>query len=186
MTGQEHIAGAGDAKAQRQLMAARMVIEEFAAQLDLDAHVRLWDGTRVPLGRNANGPFEIAISGPGVIGAPLRWPTLHNFIRHYVDKRIDFSGGTLIDFGRQINREGRSVSVRKLDRLKLLRQLAPFLTAPAETPPDAHGFDGEATGRNQAKRDNKAFVQFHYDLSNDFYGLFLDPEMVYSCAYFTD
>ena len=29
-------------------------------------------------------------------------------------------------------------------------------------------------------------MQFHYDLSNDFYALFLDPEMVYSCAYYTD
>jgi len=27
-------------------------------------------------------------------------------------------------------------------------------------------------------------VQAHYDLSNDFFALFLDPEMVYSCAYF--
>jgi cyclopropane-fatty-acyl-phospholipid synthase len=33
-------------------------------------------------------------------------------------------------------------------------------------------------------RDDRAQVQFHYDLSNDFYALFLDPEMVYSCAYF--
>lgn len=28
--------------------------------------------------------------------------------------------------------------------------------------------------------------QFHYDLSNDFYRLWLDERMVYSCAYFTD
>jgi cyclopropane-fatty-acyl-phospholipid synthase len=27
-------------------------------------------------------------------------------------------------------------------------------------------------------------VQAHYDLSNDFFALFLDPDMVYSCAYF--
>jgi len=27
-------------------------------------------------------------------------------------------------------------------------------------------------------------IHFHYDRSNDFYRLFLDPEMVYSCAYF--
>ena len=29
-------------------------------------------------------------------------------------------------------------------------------------------------------------MRFHYDLSNDFYALFLDPEMEYSCAYFRD
>ncbi|MFE3024312.1 class I SAM-dependent methyltransferase, partial [Nocardia tengchongensis] len=27
-------------------------------------------------------------------------------------------------------------------------------------------------------------VQAHYDLSDDFYALFLDPSMTYSCAYF--
>lgn len=27
-------------------------------------------------------------------------------------------------------------------------------------------------------------VSFHYDVSNDFYGLWLDQAMVYSCAYF--
>jgi cyclopropane-fatty-acyl-phospholipid synthase len=29
-------------------------------------------------------------------------------------------------------------------------------------------------------------VSFHYDVSNDFYRLWLDSRMVYSCAYFTD
>ncbi len=33
---------------------------------------------------------------------------------------------------------------------------------------------------DRARRD----VQFHYDLSNEFFGLFLDPNMQYSCAYF--
>ncbi len=33
---------------------------------------------------------------------------------------------------------------------------------------------------DRARRD----VQFHYDLSNEFFGLFLDPAMQYSCAYF--
>jgi cyclopropane-fatty-acyl-phospholipid synthase len=33
---------------------------------------------------------------------------------------------------------------------------------------------------------NKANVRYHYDISNAFYALFLDPEMVYSCGYFQD
>ena len=32
---------------------------------------------------------------------------------------------------------------------------------------------------------NKANVAYHYDVSNAFYRLFLDQEMVYTCAYFT-
>ena len=33
---------------------------------------------------------------------------------------------------------------------------------------------------------DKASVQRHYDVSNDFYRLWLDRRMVYSCAYFKD
>ena len=173
-------------KSERQLAAARQLIGMVADQLDLDASVKLWDGSRVPLGRDVKGPFEISIAGPGVIGALLRRPSLDNIIRHYIDGLIDFRGGTLIDFGLQLERGRRSAKLKGLSKLTLLRSLSSFLLEPATKPQDAHGFEGEITGRSQKKRDNKAFVQFHYDLSNDFYALFLDPEMVYSCAYYTD
>jgi cyclopropane-fatty-acyl-phospholipid synthase len=170
----------------RQLAAAKRLIGDLAGKLDLDAHVRLWDGSRTPLGRNASGPFELSIAGPGVIGSMLRRPTLDTLIRHYIDKRLDFSGGTLIDFAAGLNRGGRSVKVKGLEALKIAGRLAPFLFAPTDAASDEHGFAGEITGKRRRTGDNKDFIQFHYDLSNDFYALFLDPEMVYSCAYFTD
>ena len=37
--------------------------------------------------------------------------------------------------------------------------------------------------RHTRKRDRKA-IQYHYDVSNEFYALWLDRNMVYSCAYF--
>ncbi len=37
--------------------------------------------------------------------------------------------------------------------------------------------------RHTAERDARQ-IQFHYDLSDDFYALWLDPRRVYSCAYF--
>jgi cyclopropane-fatty-acyl-phospholipid synthase len=37
--------------------------------------------------------------------------------------------------------------------------------------------------RHTLDRDRKA-IEFHYDVSNDFYSLFLDRRMVYSCAYY--
>ncbi|MFL6661886.1 MAG: class I SAM-dependent methyltransferase [Rhizobacter sp.] len=36
------------------------------------------------------------------------------------------------------------------------------------------------------KRADAEQVQFHYDVSDDFYALWLDPRRVYSCAYFRD
>ena len=170
----------------RQLEAARGLARELGEKLDINASLRLWDGSLTPLGKNVTGPFELSIAGPGVIGALLRRPTLDNFIGHYVGKGIDFSGGTLIDFGSQLNRGGRSVKLKGAEALKLAAKLSPFLLARGDGAREDEGFEGEITGRKRKTADNKAFIQFHYDLSNDFYALFLDPEMVYSCAYFTD
>jgi cyclopropane-fatty-acyl-phospholipid synthase len=39
--------------------------------------------------------------------------------------------------------------------------------------------------RHSKASDRKA-IQYHYDVSNDFYSLFLDRRMVYSCAYYKD
>lgn len=39
--------------------------------------------------------------------------------------------------------------------------------------------------RHSIERDAKQ-IEFHYDLSDDFYGLWLDPRRVYSCAYFKE
>ncbi len=173
-------------KAARQLEAIRGLARELGERLDLNASLKLWDGSRVPLGRNVTGPLEISIAGPGVIGALLRRPTLDNFIRHYVEKDIDFSGGTLIDLGGQLNREGRSVKLKGAEALRIAGKLAPFLLVRGDKAQADQGFAGEITGRARKVDDNKDFVQFHYDLSNEFYALFLDPEMVYSCAYYTD
>ena len=42
-------------------------------------------------------------------------------------------------------------------------------------------FSGAAVRPRENSRDS---IAFHYDISNDFYRLWLDPMMVYSCAYF--
>lgn len=172
--------------AARQVEAAKTLITDAALALNMNASVRLWDGSLVPLGTGVTGSFEIHIANPGVIGGLLRWPTLDNLIRRYVDKDIDFTGGTLIDFGEQLNAGGRSVRGRDLRKLDLIRKLSPFLFATAGHTSDNQGFAGDPLGHKKSTRDNEAYVRFHYDLSNDFYALFLDAEMVYSCGYFTD
>jgi cyclopropane-fatty-acyl-phospholipid synthase len=171
---------------EKQIESARALVRELAATLDVDAFVRLWDGSRLPLGDNASGAFEIIIRDPGVIGAMLRRPTLDTVIQQYVAKGIDFSGGTLVDFGRALQKSGKSVKPKLKDIARLGLKLTPFLFAKTIETEDKHGFAGETTGKDRKTADNRDYIQFHYDLSNDFYALFLDPEMVYSCAYYTD
>jgi len=169
----------------RLLDRAIRLAREVGARLDLDAHVELWDGSRHPLGSNAGGPFVLKIADSGVVASLLRRPTIDMLIELYVAKRIDFEGGTLLDFGRQLNRGGRSVKLGTMQKLKVARNLAPFFFAPRDpVMPGTGQFAGEITGKARKAGDNQKFISFHYDLSNEFYQLFLDPEMVYSCGYF--
>ncbi|WP_423414591.1 cyclopropane-fatty-acyl-phospholipid synthase family protein [Hyphomicrobium sp. B1] len=174
------------AKDDKQLEAARTLVRSLAERLDVDGWVRLWDGTRLPLSKAPQSNFEISIRDPGVIGAILRRPSLDSIIRQYVEKGIDFSGGTLVDFGKGLQDGRKGVKLKPGEIASLALKLSPFLFAKPSEARDAHGFEGEITGKNRQTADNKAYIQFHYDLSNDFYALFLDPEMVYSCAYYTD
>ena len=45
-------------------------------------------------------------------------------------------------------------------------------------------FDGAPGPARHSKRGDREAIQHHYDVSNEFYALWLDPRMVYSCAYF--
>ena len=39
---------------------------------------------------------------------------------------------------------------------------------------------------SQTRGSDKKEVQFHYDISNEFFKLWQDPNQVYSCAYFEE
>lgn len=171
---------------QKLLNAAREILEHLAVQLDTPFCVRLWDGSFVPLGRDADRNLCITISGPGILGSILRWPTMETLLRHYAAGDIDFVGGDLLTFV-ELTRRNR-VKTRRLRKGFLLKHALSLLFAPKDKKKVEldQAYSGDETGRQQTQRDDKAFIQFHYDVSNDFYALFLDPEMLYSCAYFTD
>lgn len=170
----------------RQVRAAQAFLEQLASLLNAPFSVRLWDGTTVPLGPQVRPELVLSISGPGVIGSLLRRPTPDNLLRHYARGQIDFHGADLYSFIDAARvRHARSKS-RRVPKAVLIRAVSAFLFTPSESTDVGHCYAGDETGRRRRAGENQNFIQFHYDLSNEFYALFLDPEMVYSCAYFTD
>jgi len=166
--------------------AARDAIAEIAQHLDLDAHVRLWDGSAVPLGRTPTRNLAITIASPGVVASLLKRPTLDRIIRHYAHGEIGLEGGTLIDLAEGLASDGAGKRLKALSKRKLVRKLSPFLWVKSERPGQSRAFAGDAAGRSRKQVENRDFIRFHYDVGNDFYRLFLDKEMIYSCAYFTE
>jgi len=174
------------------LRAAHHVIEHIAEIVDAKFCIELWNGRIIPLGRSADSRLCITIKAPGVLGCILRRPTLETLLLQYASGGISYRGGDLITFYQkalQLDNPLQGFASRKLlKRLNkpfILRKGLPLFLASRERP-QIPSFEGHDTGRKKTERDDKLYVQFHYDLSNEFYQLFLDPEMQYSCAYVTD
>ena len=174
------------ATSNRQLQAAREFLEHLAQHVNARFSIRLWDGSEIPLGSDVEPGLAISISSPGVISSLIRRPTADNLVRHYARQHLDFHGADLYTFLEKLRVKRSRRKSRRVSKFVLLKSVLPFLFAKGESTEVDHCYAGDEIGHAREQSENTDFIQFHYDLSNAFYALFLDPEMVYSCAYFTD
>ena len=171
------------AMADRRLAAARRACAHLHDALGLEFAIELWDGTRVPQGVSSDG-LRVAI---GEIALPrlLRRPTAKTLIDLYMQGAVDFRGGSLFDFADRRPRMRSREMRKRLDKALLLKCALPFLFAPGRkgsADPSTDAGEVATRGKGSDQKD----IAFHYDVSNAFYRLFLDPRMVYTCGYFTD
>jgi cyclopropane-fatty-acyl-phospholipid synthase len=170
---------------ENKLAAARKIFEYVGEIINARFSIRLWDGSIIPLGKNVDSEFFIAVNGPGVIGALLRRPTYENLLLQYINGSVDVHGD-LIDFVAVARKKRTTKKLKKINKFFLLRQALPLLLSFSEKTSVQHEYLYDEVGRKESRRDNKKLIQFHYDISNNFYALFLGDEMQYSCGYFTD
>jgi cyclopropane-fatty-acyl-phospholipid synthase len=167
----------------RRLESLREVLSEAHRALDLSLGFELWDGSTVP-GDLAADAMRIVIARESVIASLVRRPTLDTLINAHVAGLLDVRNGSIFDLAakRPQGRIGRRL--KTATRLKALKAAALFLGAPADMPRPLEGVKRDPHARDGRPATNQANIAFHYDVSNDFYRFFLDPEMVYTCAYF--
>lgn len=123
---------------------------------------RLWDGTRIA----------------AETGRPVVWIHVHDrqsllslalnpdlqFGELYSAGRLDVDG-SLVELGEAIYRVSLTSTVRSP-----LAAVLRFVNRP----------------RGNAERQSRENIHHHYDIGNDFYRLWLDRQLVYTCAYFAD
>lgn len=167
----------------RQLDAARRLIAHIAERAPMPLAIRLWDGSIAHLAPGAPDTPAIAVNGPDALARLARRPGINTLADLVAHGRIGIEGGTLLDVAAR--RQGRTKGLwKRLDKRVLLATLWPFLTHRTPRAGPSQAYAGRVETHESRGRDNKGPVAFHYDLSNEFYALFLDPEMVYTCAYF--
>jgi cyclopropane-fatty-acyl-phospholipid synthase len=125
-------------------------------KLSLPLRVELWNGQRVDF--SAEAPrVTIRVPDAGALRYLLS-PSLYNLGKAYVEGAIDVSGRA----NDMIAVVG-ALAASSVPRNRLLRVLRNAV---------------------HTRESDAAAVRYHYDVSNEFYGAWLDPSMVYSCAYF--
>ena len=165
------------------MRAFRELLDDARAALDLTFGFELWDGSTVPADHPPDA-LRIAIRSESVVAALLRRPNLEPVLNAHVSGLLDLKNGTIFDLAEQRPQGKVGRRLRKVSKVRALATAAKFFRAPADMPRPLDQ-PREATGARDGRPDtNKANVAYHYDVSNAFYRLFLDPEMVYTCAYF--
>jgi cyclopropane-fatty-acyl-phospholipid synthase len=144
--------------------------------------VRFWDGT-VDRGANPNPPYTLVLNRPAALRRMLLPPTELSIVEAFIAGDVDIDGSmeAASQLGEQIGGRLRSpLAIAKLVQMVLgLPGQADDDLADTRFPEHARKLGPRHTPVRDA-----AAIQFHYDVGNDFYKLWLDPRMVYSCAYF--
>ena len=127
------------------------------------------------LGEFVEPAVEIRIRDKAALPLLLK-PTLDSLGQAYVEGRIDLVGSAqnLLSMGWGLAEAGASDLSRRARGASFGGWLGRRLAGHGQPP---------GRSRHSQTADKRA-VQYHYDVSNDFYARWLDPAMVYSCAYF--
>ena len=154
---------------------------------DLPVRLRAWDGSEV----GDTGPL-VELRTPDALRRLLWHPGELGAAQAYVTGELELHEDADWDLDRAlthafaVGRERGVAGVRRTPQalVQALRTAAGL--GVVGLPPRPPASQARVEGRlHSALRDSRA-ISHHHDLSNEFYELVLDPQMAYSCAYFTE
>ncbi len=162
--------------------AARRTVRILESLFDNTARqqvgVRLWNGTAWP--DDAPRPATLVLKHPGALRAMFLPGHELGLAEAYLYDDFDVTGNieAVFDLADALARATSGWRKKLVTARELLR-----LPPGPEHPVGRRGPARLSGKRHSIERDRQA-VTYHYDVSNDFYALWLDRRMVYSCAYF--
>jgi cyclopropane-fatty-acyl-phospholipid synthase len=140
--------------------------------------VRLWNGAVLPPERGGGPAGAVVLRDPSALEDFLPPAAEARLAEAYMDGRMDLEGDAI----------GLVEAAARWEGPRAPRSLAPALLLLAARRTLRHGEAAALAARLRGRRHTPArdreAVRHHYDLSDDFYRLFLDERMVYSCAWF--
>ncbi|HEX7973433.1 MAG TPA: cyclopropane-fatty-acyl-phospholipid synthase family protein [Anaerolineales bacterium] len=140
--------------------------------------VRLWNRGELPAaGKPA---FTLIMNHPGALRQMFSPPIELSLGEAYIYGDFDIEGDFYALFGLVDALSGRNFTAAEVATLVKDVQRLPKPNRAREITRKPADLQGKLHSR---ERDREA-IRFHYDVGNDFYALFLDRQMQYSCGYF--
>ncbi|MEO6293480.1 MAG: cyclopropane-fatty-acyl-phospholipid synthase family protein [Burkholderiaceae bacterium] len=188
-TGADAGAQSGQSSQSSQVRAAVRIVQKLLGSFPGAVALKLWNGASYAVGQTAP-LFTLVVRDPAVLRRlvfskrnPI--PLADAYFRGLLDVEGDFYAA----LGLKTHFQKLSLTTRERATLVLDALHLPKLVRPSEinkinkltkvNQPSTTNFTHHHT-----KRSDSAAISFHYDVSNAFYKLWLDEQMVYSCAYF--
>lgn len=151
--------------------------EALSSVYPRDFAIRLWEGSVIPATEGHPTRFTLVIQHPGALRQMFSSPTELALGEAYIYDDCDIEGDieSAVCFGSWLM---RPYTLRECLRIgSLLLRLPDNSPSHERRPPRLRG------SLHSRGRDRSA-IRYHYDVSNEFYELFLDSRMIYSTAYF--
>ncbi len=140
--------------------------------------IEFWDGTRLQSSTGAGPTFRVR--GPGAVTHLLRAPGQLGLGRAYVSGLIDVDD---LDAAMALLENWSPPPLDTRAQLKL--GLAALPASGLTRPPPVPEIELRPRGRRHSPERDLRAVRHHYDVSNEFFALFLDESLTYSCGIFS-
>jgi cyclopropane-fatty-acyl-phospholipid synthase len=144
--------------------------------------VAYWDGS-VERGTGVTA-FRLGVNRPGALRRMLLPPSELSIVEAYLSGDVDIDGELESAMGLADDIGARIRSPRVLARLLGHLVALPRRDAADDVRTARSEAVVEPVGKPHDPSRDRAAIRFHYDVGNDFYALWLDQRMVYSCAYY--
>jgi cyclopropane-fatty-acyl-phospholipid synthase len=141
--------------------------------------IEFWDGSSLP-STSKDGP-TFTVRSPKALAHALRAPGQLGLGRAYVSGELEVDD---IDKVIRVLDGWRPPALDKTDQRALM--LAAVRAMGIVKPPPRPASELRPSGKRHSKERDARAVRHHYDVSNEFFELFLGPTMVYSCAIWRD
>ncbi|UCH11787.1 MAG: class I SAM-dependent methyltransferase [Fidelibacterota bacterium] len=143
-----------------------------------DFGVRFWDGTIWAAEPGQPVRFTLVLEHQGALGKMFWPPNEVTMSEAYLYGDCDIEGDVEAVFSLA------DYFQRQLGKKRYLRYLPRLLQLPQGSRPRAGRRAARLGGKRHSINRDRAAVTYHYDVPGDFFKLWLDRRMIYSCAYF--